>query len=155
MQLSTLSLTERTRSRATLPPRASISSVTLWKSSSDPVRKAYVDKIHINEVGDQTTIQQELQTGTAAASMEWDAFPPVEAEPGLVTKMQHGDTNVNLGPTYSDQPVRRVQYGLVEQQKALAKAAVRQAISYAINRAHLIQDFNGAILSPPLTRHPA
>jgi peptide/nickel transport system substrate-binding protein len=28
--------------------------------------------------------------------------------------------------------------------------AVRQAISYAINRAHLIQDFNGARLSPPL-----
>jgi len=28
---------------------------------------------------------------------------------------------------------------------------VRQAISYAINRAHLIQDFNGATLSPPLT----
>jgi peptide/nickel transport system substrate-binding protein len=34
---------------------------------------------------------------------------------------------------------------------ALGKVQVRQAISYAINRAHLIQDFNGATLSPPLT----
>ncbi len=122
-----------------------------WKSSSDPVRKAYVDKIHISETGDQTTIQQELQTGTAAASMEWDAFPPVEAEPGLVTKMQHGDTNVNLGPTYSTNPYVVFNTVSSNNKKALAKAAVRQAISYAIDRAHLIQDFNGAILSPPLT----
>jgi len=33
----------------------------------------------------------------------------------------------------------------------MGKVAVRQAISYAINRTHLIQDANGSVLSPPLT----
>lgn len=122
-----------------------------WQASSDPIRKAYVNQININETGNQTTIQQELQTGTAAASMEWDAFPPVAAEPNLVTQMQHGSTNVNLGPTFSSNPYIVFNTVSPNNKKALATAAVRQAVSYAISRAHLIQDFNGAVLSPPLT----
>ena len=50
-----------------------------WKASSDPIRKAYVDKIVVSETGNQTSVQQQLQTNTAAASMEFDAFPPVGA----------------------------------------------------------------------------
>ena len=81
-----------------------------WKASSDPIRKAYVDKIVVTETGNQTSIQQQLQTNTAAASMEFDAFPPVGAVPGLVTQMKSGlNHNFNLGPDLLHQPVRRVQ----------------------------------------------
>src|SRR5262245_58157436 len=76
-----------------------------WKASTDPIRKAYVDKINVSETGNQTSVQQQLQTNTAAASMEFDAFPPVGATPGLINQMKSGLThNMNLGPTFSTNP---------------------------------------------------
>jgi peptide/nickel transport system substrate-binding protein len=122
-----------------------------WQASSDPIRKAYVDQINVTETGDQTTNQTELQTNTAAAGAEWDSFPPVAAVPGLVAQMQHGGKNFSLGPTYSTNPYIVFNTVSPNNTGALGKVQVRQAISYAINRAHLIQDFNGATLSPPLT----
>jgi peptide/nickel transport system substrate-binding protein len=122
-----------------------------WKQSTDSIRHAYVDQINVNETGDQTTNQTTLQTNTAAAGAEFDSFPPTASVPGLVAQMQHGSKNFNLGPTYSTNPY--VVFNTVSPNNggALGKVEVRQAISYAINRAHLIQDANGATLSPPLT----
>jgi peptide/nickel transport system substrate-binding protein len=122
-----------------------------WNASSDPIRKAYVDQINVTETGNQTTNQQILQTNSASAGAEWDSFPPVAAVPGLVTQMQHGGKNFTLGPTYSTNPYIVFNSVSASNGGALKKLAVRQAISYAINRAHLIQDFNGSTLSPPLT----
>ena len=122
-----------------------------WNASSDPIRKAYVDQINVTETGNQTTNQQILQTNSASAGAEWDSFPPVPAVPGLVAQMQHGGTNFTLGPTYSTNPYIVFNSVSASNGGALKKLAVRQAISYAINRSHLIQDFNGATLSPPLT----
>ena len=122
-----------------------------WNASSDPIRKAYVDQINVTETGNQTTNQQILQTNSASAGAEWDSFPPVPAVPGLVTQMQHGGKNFTLGPTYSTNPYIVFNSVSASNGGALKKLAVRQAISYAINRAHLIQDFNGKLLSPPLT----
>ena len=112
-----------------------------WKASSDPIRKAYVDKIVVSETGNQTSVQQQLQTNTAAASMEFDAFPPVGATPGLVNQMKSGlNHNFNLGPTYSTNPY--LVYNMVSpnNNEALQKVAVRQALSYGIDRSHLITD---------------
>jgi peptide/nickel transport system substrate-binding protein len=122
-----------------------------WTASSDPIRKAYVDKIVVTETGQQDTNQQQLQTNTAAASMEFDSFPPTAAVPGLVNQMKAGSKNFNLGPTSSSNPY--VVYNQVSPNNggALGKLAVRQALSYGINRAHLIQDDNGPVISPPLT----
>jgi peptide/nickel transport system substrate-binding protein len=123
-----------------------------WKASTDPIRKAYVDKIVVSETGNQTGVQQQLQTNTAAASMEFDAFPPVGATPGLVNQMKSGLThNMNLGPTYSTNPYLVYNTVSPNNNKALEKVAVRQALSYGINRAHLITDAGGPVLSPPLT----
>ncbi len=122
-----------------------------WNASSDPIRKAYVDQIIVTETGNQTTNQQILQTNSAAGGMEFDSFPPVAAEPGLVAQMQSGSTNFNLGPTYSTNPYVVFNQVSPNNGGALAKVAVRQALSYGLDRAHLIQDANGAVLSPPLT----
>ncbi len=121
-----------------------------WSAASDPIRKAYVDKINVTETGNQTTNQQILQTNSASAGAEWDSFPPVPAVPGLVTQMQHGGKNFTLGPTYSTNPYIVFNAVSASNNGALKKLAVRQAISMAINRSHLIQDFNGKLLSPPL-----
>src|SRR5450755_3341475 len=122
-----------------------------WQASSDPIRKAYVDKINVSETGTQATAQQELQTNTASASMEFDAFPPVAAVPGLVSQMNQGlNHNFNLGPTYSTSPY--FVYNAVSPNNggALSKVAVRQALNYGLDRAHLTQVINPTI-NPPLT----
>ncbi len=123
-----------------------------WKASTDPIRKAYVDKIVVTETGNQTTNQQELQTNTAAASMEFDSFPPVGALPGLVKQMQQGLTkNMNLGPTYSSNPFLWFNTLSPNNGNAFSKPAVRQAIMFGIDRDHLITDAGGPVISPPLT----
>ncbi len=122
-----------------------------WKASSDTIRKAYVDKIVVTETGNQTANQQQLQTNTAAASMEFDSFPPDAAVPGLVNQMKAGSKNFNLGPTSSSNPYIIFNIVSPNNGKALSKVQVRQALSYAINRAHLVQDDSGPVISPPLT----
>jgi peptide/nickel transport system substrate-binding protein len=122
-----------------------------WNASTDPISKAYVDQVDVSETGNQTINQQILQTNSAAGSMEWDSGPPSAAVPGLVTQMQHGSTDFSLGPTYASRPFIVFNIDSPNNGGALGKAAVRQAISYAIDRAHLIQDISGPVISPPLT----
>jgi len=122
-----------------------------WHASTDPIRKAYVDKIVVTETGTQETNQQQLQTNTAAASMEFDADPPISAVPGLIAQMNTGGKNFNLGPEYSTNPYLVFNTVSPNNNSALAKVAVRQALSYGINRAHLIQGAGGPQVSPPLT----
>jgi peptide/nickel transport system substrate-binding protein len=122
-----------------------------WKASTDPIRKAYVDKIVVNETGNQSTVQQELQTNTASASMEFDSFPPVGSWPGLTSQMKQGlNHNFNVGPTYSSNPL--IVFNTVSPNNggALGKTEVRQAVSYALNRSHLDQVIN-PVVNPPLT----
>ncbi len=122
-----------------------------WNAATDPIRKAHVDKIVVNETGAPDTIQQELQTDTAAAGAEWDAPPPVAAIPGLIDQMKAGGKNFTLGQTYSTNPYILFNNVSPNNGGALGKVAVRQALSYGTNRAHLIQDAGGPEVSPPLT----
>jgi peptide/nickel transport system substrate-binding protein len=123
----------------------------VWKASTDPIRKAYVDKIVVTETGTQQTNQQELQTNTAAASMEFDSFPPIASVPGLESQMKQGvNHNFNLGPEYSSNPQIWFNNVSPNNSSALAKVAVRQALSYGLNRAHLTQVINPTV-NPPLT----
>jgi len=119
-----------------------------WDPSTDPVRKAYVDKVVVNETGDQTAIQQQLQANTPAADMEFDTFPPVSQVTQLLNAK---DPNFYLGPTFSSNPYIVFNTVSPNNDGALGKVAVRKAISEALNRANLIQDDNGPIVSPPLT----
>jgi peptide/nickel transport system substrate-binding protein len=123
-----------------------------WKASTDPIRKAYVNEIKVSETGNQTSIQQQLQTNTAAASMGWDSPPPVDSIPGLVTQMKQGlNHNFNLGSTYSSNPFYDFNTLSPNNGGALKKVAVRQALSYGIDRSHLIIDNGGPSEGPALT----
>jgi peptide/nickel transport system substrate-binding protein len=123
-----------------------------WQASTDPIRKAYVDKVVVSETGNPTGVQQQLQTNTATASMEFNAYPPVGAVPGLYKQMQQGLThNFTLGSSFSTNPYVVFNQVSPNNGGALKKTAVRQALMYGINRSHLISDDGGPILSPPLT----
>ncbi|WP_406047529.1 ABC transporter substrate-binding protein [Kribbella sp. NBC_00889] len=119
-----------------------------WDAATDPVRKAYVDKIVVNETVTQDSIQQQLQTGTPTADMEFDVAPPPSQLPALQAKK---DPNLTIGDTASSNPY--VVYNTVSpnNNKALENPKVRQAISYAINRDHVLQVLGGKTLNPPLT----
>jgi peptide/nickel transport system substrate-binding protein len=122
-----------------------------WKASSDPLRKAYVNKIVVSETGNEASIQQQLQTNTATASMGFDAFPPNQAVAGLVKQMQSGlNHNFNLGTTESSNPYIVFNTVSPNNNKALANVKVRQALSYGLSRAHLTQVIN-PVVNPPLT----
>ncbi|TDO46329.1 peptide/nickel transport system substrate-binding protein [Kribbella sp. VKM Ac-2527] len=119
-----------------------------WDPATDPIRKAYVDKIVVNETVSQESIQQQLQTGTASADLEFDMSPAPSQLPALIAKK---DPNLNLGDTSSSNPY--VVYNTVSPNntKALTDVRVRQAISYAINRDHIIQVLGGPTVNPPLS----
>jgi peptide/nickel transport system substrate-binding protein len=123
-----------------------------WKASTDPIRKAYVNEIKVSETGNEPAIQQQLQTNTASAGMAWDAFPPVGADPGLNAQMKQGvNHNFNLGSSYSTNPYLVFNTVSPNNNKALDKVAVRQALSYDINRAHLLVDNGGPTQGVALT----
>jgi peptide/nickel transport system substrate-binding protein len=123
-----------------------------WQASSDPIRKAYVNAIKVTETGNEPAVQQQLQTNTAAASMEFDSFPPVGATPGLYQQMKQGlNHNFNLGPQYSTNPYIVFNEVSPNNNDALKKVAVRQALSYGINRAPLLTDNGGPTQGVALT----
>jgi peptide/nickel transport system substrate-binding protein len=119
-----------------------------WDASTDPVRKAYVDKIVVNETVSQDSIQQQLQTGTPSADLEFDLSPPPSQLPALIAKK---DPNLNLGETASTNPYVVFNTVSPNNNSALANRQVRQALSYAINRDHIIQVLGGPTVNPPLT----
>jgi len=123
----------------------------VWNESTDPIRKAYVNQINVSETGQPVTIQSVLESNTPAGGMEFDAFPPEPALPGLISQMQAGGKDFNLGPSYGSNPYLDFNTLSPNNNHALAKVAVRQALSYAINRANLIKDDGGPDVSPPLT----
>ena len=123
-----------------------------WKASTDPVRKAYVNEIKVSETGNEPAVQQQLQTNTASAGMEFDAFPPIGAVPGLAAQSKQGlNHNFNLGPEYSSNPYIIFNTVSPNNNSALKKVQVRQALSYGIDRAHLLTDNGGPTQGVALT----
>lgn len=120
-----------------------------WDASTDPIRKAYVDKVVISENGDQSQIQRQLQTNSPAADMEWDTFPAAEQVPALAKAK---DPNLTITPTSSSNPFIIYNFTSPNNGKAMANLKFRQAISYAINRANIVQVLGGPRLNQPLTQ---
>jgi len=119
-----------------------------WDASTDPVRKAYVDKVVIDETITQDSTQQQLQTGTPSADMEFNNFPPPSQLPGLIAA---NDPQLNLGETSSSNPY--IVFNTVSPNNggAMGKPEVRQALEYALDRSHIIQVLGGPKINPPLT----
>ena len=119
-----------------------------WKASTDPVRKAYVNQIDVSETGNQQEIQNELTTNVSSADMGWDAPVPTADLPALISSH---NANLVLGPTFGLNPYVLFNQVSPNNGGALGNVAVRQAISYAINRADLVQDEGGSAAAPPQT----
>ena len=122
-----------------------------WQASTDPLRKAYVNAINVDETGNQATIYQEMPTGSAALGMTFDSLAPPANYPNMLNAISSGSHNVNLGATYSTNPYLVFNTVSPNDGNALAKAEVRQALSYGIERSQLQKVLGGAIVNPALT----
>ena len=109
----------------------------VWQASTDPLRKAYVDAINVDETGNQTTIYQQMPTGSPSLGMSFDALAPPADNPNLLNQIKSGSHNVNLGATYSSNPYLVFNTVSPNNGTALGKADVRQALSYGIERSQL------------------
>jgi len=134
-------------------PKKSITLVRnpVWNASTDPIRKAYVDAINVNETGSQTTIYQEIGTGSTSLGMTWDSRPPPSVTSKLLGLIQSGSGLVNLGATYSSNPYMVYNTVSPNNSGALGKTAVRQALNYALDRSQIIKTLGGSTINPPLT----
>jgi peptide/nickel transport system substrate-binding protein len=128
--------------------RIELSRNPAWNQATDTVRGAFVDKIVIDETQSQESVQQQLQTGSPNADMQFDVATPASQIPGLLAA---NDPNLALGATSSSNPYIIYNTRSPNNNKALSNVKVRQAISYAINRDNIIQVNGGPQVVPPLT----
>jgi peptide/nickel transport system substrate-binding protein len=121
----------------------------VWKASTDPIIKAYVDKIVVNETVSPQTVQEELQANSPTADLYWgDTQVPAADVPQLSASHNPG---LILGPTDGLDPFLIFNFADPNDGGAMKNLQVRQAISYAIDRSALIQDAGGAQLAAPQT----
>ena len=126
-----------------------------WQASTDPLRKAYVDAINVDETGNQTTIYQQMPTGSASLGMTFDSLAPPANYPNMLNQIKSGSHNVNLGATYSSNPFLVFNTVSPNNGSALSKVAVRQALSYGIERSQLQKVLGGAVDQPAAHARPA
>jgi len=110
-----------------------------------------VNAINVDETGNQTTIYQQMPTGSASLGMSWDSLAPPANFPNMLNQIKSGSHNVNLGATYSNNPFIVFNTVSPNNNKALGKAEVRQALMYAIQRSQLQKVYGGAETNPALT----
>jgi peptide/nickel transport system substrate-binding protein len=124
----------------------------VWKASTDPLRKAYVDAINVDETGNQTTIYQQIATNSPELGMTWDSLPPPADTTDLVHQAAQGSKDVGLYATFSSNPYIVFNTVSPNNGSALGKVDVRQALSYGIDRTQLIKAaLGGAQVNQPLT----
>ncbi len=116
-----------------------------WNQASDPIRHQYVDHVQLVEGQDEGPIQQQLQAGTA--DLEFDTTVPTADVPALKAAK---DPNLGIFPDHGTNPYLVFNLQSPNNNGALGKVAVRQAIEYAINKVALGQVYGGPALNQPI-----
>jgi ABC-type transport system substrate-binding protein len=115
-----------------------------WKASSDPIRKAYVNKIVINEGETPQDVQQQIQAGTV--DLGWDVTVPTPDLPSL-----YGNPDLSIDNSDA------VLYAVFNEQSpndngAMKNVKVRQALEYAISKAAIAQAYGGPEIATPASQ---
>jgi peptide/nickel transport system substrate-binding protein len=122
-----------------------------FKPESDQARKAYVDEIQVDFTANgEDSVVQKIEAGEADLSLYLEV-PPRSA----IRRFQNDrDSQIyasNSGSanfiTFNARPEAQS-----EGANALRKPEVRQALTYAVNRAHLVQSQGGPIAAVPLSQ---
>lgn len=122
-----------------------------FKPESDEARKAYVDEIVVDfTANSEDSIVQKIEAGEADLSLYLDV-PPRSAIKRFQTQKEAQLHSSNSGAanfiTFNARPEAKS-----DGANALRKPEVRQALTYAVNRAHLVQVQGGPIAAVPLSQ---
>ena len=119
-----------------------------WDAVTDPLRKAYVDRIVVTMNDDAEAAQQAMESGSVTA----DAYlgpMPVDA---VAERQAAGDPNMTTGPLYSVFPYILFNCRSPNNDRALRHKKLRRAISYALDRTALLDKVPGGdVLNRPQT----
>jgi len=110
-----------------------------WDPKTDPVRKAYVDRITVTEGLTPDNVQQQLEAGTA--EMEWDAVPPTQDLPRLISS---NDKRLVIGPAGPYYVALNVYLALNQYHGVMKNKLVRQAVNYAVDKNAIVQIYGGS-----------
>ena len=117
-----------------------------WKQESDPVHHQYVNAIEVKEgVTEPDSVQQQLEAGTA--DLSWDLPVPTAQLPRLSST---GDANYKVYPGAVTNPYLVFNMQSKNENGAMGKLKVRQAIEYAISKVAIGKIYGGKELNTPL-----
>ena len=109
-----------------------------WDPKTDNLRKAYVNSITVTEGLTADNVQQQLETGTA--EMEWDATPPTQDLPRLISSK---DKRLLIAPAGPNYVALNVYLALNQYAGPMKKRLVRRAVNYAVDKNAIVQIYGG------------
>jgi peptide/nickel transport system substrate-binding protein len=123
-----------------------------WKQSADPLRHQYLGKIVVDEgITSSETQLAGLQAGTY--DLQWDTPVPTPSIPSLEAQANSGlHVYTNTG---SANPFIWFNEQSPDNNHAMSKLLVRQAINYAINKLAIAKIYGGTKLNPILNEDVA
>jgi peptide/nickel transport system substrate-binding protein len=127
-----------------------------WDPRTDPLRRAWVDKVGVSIGRSETEIQQAIERGEADLNL--DAVPPPVAD------LQRLSNDPTLAKQFSIQTTGCMHYLTMQMDAGPTRSlAVRQAVNYAIDRQAVVLAIGGTyagepastVLSPTLAGYSA
>ncbi|NUR84221.1 MAG: ABC transporter substrate-binding protein [Nonomuraea sp.] len=116
----------------------------VWKQESDPVRHQYVNSIEVKEgVGEPDAVQQQMEAGTA--DLSWDLPAPTAQIPRLKS-----DPNFKIFGGSVTNPYLVFNLQSKNENGAMGKLKVRQAIEYGIDKTGIAKVYGGADIAVPI-----
>jgi peptide/nickel transport system substrate-binding protein len=114
-----------------------------WDAATDPLRKAYVDKVEVRIGVDQNAAQQQIESGDADVS--------VDNEPPTVD-LQRLANDPTLSKRFTAPPDGCIDYLTLQTDNGpTAKLEVRQAINYAVDKQAIVRAIGGSLAAEPAT----
>ncbi len=120
----------------------------VWNPATDPLRKAWVDRIEVIEGVSAQSVQQQLEAGTA--DLSFDQPPPTADIARLIGAR---DPNLMFSPpedVYGIMWYLAINFLSPNADAALRKVKVREALQYAVDRAAIVQLLGGTKVARPL-----
>lgn len=108
----------------------------VWKADTDTTRKAYVDVIETTYGGTSDSIQQQIEAGTADMAVSNEPVPNAK----LASLISQNSSQLHINPTGGP---RYLVFNTVGGSDGVKNLKVRQAISYAVNKAAIAQLLGG------------
>ncbi|MDH2414152.1 ABC transporter substrate-binding protein [Nocardioides sp. CER19] len=131
--------------------RLILTKVKDYDHAGDPARKAYVDEIDVDfTANSEDAVVQKIQSGEADLSL-YLTTPPI-ATIQQYTRSKSPDIHSSDGAGASFAFLNTNPKVKTPGSDALRKLKVRQALTYAVNRAHLQQIFGGELVAKPLSQ---